>query len=109
MSKTMTLTCKAGHTWTRPAQRGRPPIFCPEHAPAKAEPKKEKISAIDKAEAAYNDNSAWIKKHTKISNMYLNGEITWQQRREMMPKVPTLGLPSDQQVRILTENGKVVR
>lgn len=31
---TMTLRCEhgdEGHDWTRPAQRGRPPRFCPEH------------------------------------------------------------------------------
>lgn len=32
MPKMSTLTCAAGHTWERPAQRGRPPRFCPEHA-----------------------------------------------------------------------------
>lgn len=27
------LTCEAGHEWTRPSQRGRPPRFCPDHVP----------------------------------------------------------------------------
>ena len=37
---TMTLTCAAGHTWERPAQRGRPPRYCPEHRSAvRAEPR----------------------------------------------------------------------
>lgn len=30
----MILKCAAGHDWERPAQRGRPPHWCPEHAPA---------------------------------------------------------------------------
>ncbi len=33
--KTQTLKCAAGHTWTRDAQRGKPPRYCPEHKPAK--------------------------------------------------------------------------
>lgn len=32
--KTQTLKCAAGHEWTRPSQRGKPPRFCPEHKPA---------------------------------------------------------------------------
>ena len=37
---TMTLTCAAGHTWERPAQRGRPPRYCPEHrSGSRAEPR----------------------------------------------------------------------
>lgn len=27
----VTLTCRAGHTWERPAQPGRPPHTCPDH------------------------------------------------------------------------------
>lgn len=33
MPEKMTLTCAAGHTWERAAQRGRPPAWCPEHKP----------------------------------------------------------------------------
>lgn len=29
--KMQTLTCSAGHAWTRPSQRGKPPKLCPEH------------------------------------------------------------------------------
>lgn len=29
--KMQTLTCRAGHTWQRPAQRGKPPHYCPKH------------------------------------------------------------------------------
>jgi regulator of protease activity HflC (stomatin/prohibitin superfamily) len=49
--KMMTLRCKHGdgHDWQRPAQRGKPPHFCPEHAPAKpvkvSKPKVEKVEA----------------------------------------------------------------
>lgn len=32
--KMMTLKCAAGHEWTRPSQRGKPPKFCPDHKPA---------------------------------------------------------------------------
>lgn len=35
--KIQTLHCQhgEGHDWTRPAQRGKPPKFCPEHTQAK--------------------------------------------------------------------------
>lgn len=33
----MILKCAAGHDWERPAQRGRPPHWCPEHAPGRPE------------------------------------------------------------------------
>jgi hypothetical protein len=32
--KMQTLTCRAGHEWTRPSQRGKPPVWCAEHRPA---------------------------------------------------------------------------
>src|SRR5690606_9367545 len=36
LNRTVTLLCQAGqHYWERPAQRGRPPVNCPEHAPEK--------------------------------------------------------------------------
>lgn len=40
--KMMTLTCRAGHEWQRPSQRGKPPHYCPKHKPgaAPAKPKK---------------------------------------------------------------------
>lgn len=33
MSKTQTLHCQAGHDWSRPSQRGKPPLTCPQHRP----------------------------------------------------------------------------
>ncbi len=30
---TVTLHCQAGHDWERPSQRGRRPLWCPEHRP----------------------------------------------------------------------------
>lgn len=32
--KTQTLTCNAGHDWTRAPKRGRKPLWCPEHTPS---------------------------------------------------------------------------
>lgn len=51
----MTLKCRHGdgHEWTRPSQKGKPPHFCPEHRPAKAErvsfkakPKPEPVNTV---------------------------------------------------------------
>jgi len=47
---TKTLYCEAGkHEWTRPAQRGRAPISCPEHKDIK-DP--SQLSGLEKARIA---------------------------------------------------------
>lgn len=60
---TMTLTCAVGHTWERPAQRGRPPRYCPEHRSAvraeprsavRAEPRGAYVPVADRAPAERN-------------------------------------------------------
>lgn len=39
MSKMVTLVCQhGGHEWQRESQRGRRPLYCPEHAAAHAAP-----------------------------------------------------------------------
>lgn len=35
---TVTLHCQAGHTWERQSQRGRRPLWCPEHRPTDGAP-----------------------------------------------------------------------
>lgn len=49
-----TLYCEAGdHEWERPAQRGRTPINCPDHAAeAKAAPSGSSLTGLAKAHAA---------------------------------------------------------
>jgi hypothetical protein len=47
MSQTITLNCKAGHTWERPVQRGKKPHYCPQHAPVKAPAKpRDKVEQV---------------------------------------------------------------
>jgi hypothetical protein len=38
MPNTVTLHCSAGHDWQRLSQRGRRPLWCPEHRPVTPEP-----------------------------------------------------------------------
>lgn len=66
-----TLTCKAGHDWTRPAQRGAPPRYCPDHAPQRTAPlTPDELSARRAAkaeadEAARREHWAWYRKWSR--------------------------------------------
>lgn len=46
-----TLTCEAGHTWTRVRTRGRKPRWCPEHLPVKPIPAVREKPAQEPVEA----------------------------------------------------------
>lgn len=49
MPKMMALTCEVGgHEWQRPAQRGRPPRFCPKHLPSKQAPRAPRAPSTPK-------------------------------------------------------------
>ena len=66
---TKTLYCEAGkHEWTRPAQRGRAPINCPEHKDIKVP---GKMSGLEKARLARQEkkNAAEAEMAKKVEDV----------------------------------------
>lgn len=99
-----TLTCEAGHEWSREKKRGQKPKRCPDHQPVKAtldpeerirrqqEGRRIKQEAKDQegilTVLAYRK---WVKEDAAVWAAYRSGEITQSQygdKKPPMPQVP---------------------
>lgn len=58
MAKQQNLICREGdHKWSRPSQRGKPPFYCPKHAPEPV----EKKAPEDKTLTCSECNKEWVR------------------------------------------------
>ena len=89
----MKLHCQAGnHDWERPAQRGRPPLNCPEHA--KAKPVRQKnLPAVESMAVNPHERMARlrdIKAQRQQERVALEREADAQQRAARVAELPAL-------------------
>jgi hypothetical protein len=61
------LRCNGGHSWTRPVTNGRPPVFCPDHAPTRPAPSSsnsadaQRLRRHDGSEVVSSDVIQWAR------------------------------------------------